>query len=384
MSVTIRPYRTGGWEVDIHVILPNGTRARSRTRKRTSKSAALRWELSRERAWLMDGLPHPRKEVPAPEKEVPTLEGFAERFVDGSARANREKPSSIAAKEMILRVHLVPRLGARRLGAIRNEDVQRLKQGLESKAVKTVNNVLTVLNVLLKTAVEWQVISQMPCTIRLLPVPKSSSATYHDFGDYERLVKQAQAADARTYVAVLLGGEAGLRCGEMLALEWLAVDLPKRQLCVRRSDWEGHVTVPKGGRQRYVPLTIRLAKALRAHRHLSGPRVLYQQDGSPLTRKTVQNWMRRVTRHARITGNGVHMLRHTFCSHLAMRGAPARAIQELAGHQDLTTTQRYMHLSPAAIEGAIRLLDGATPDPAGGEIAETEDRTSKSAVDRTS
>ena len=187
MSVTIRPYRTGGWEVDIHVILPNGTRARSRTRKRTSKSAALRWGLSRERAWLMDGLPHPRKEVPAPEKEVPTLEGFAERFVDGSARANREKPSSIAAKEMILRVHLVPRLGARRLDAIRSEDVQRLKQGLGSKAVKTVNNVLTVLNVLLKTAVEWQVISQMPCTIRLLPVPKSSSATYHDFGDYERL-----------------------------------------------------------------------------------------------------------------------------------------------------------------------------------------------------
>jgi len=40
-----------------------------------------------------------------------------------------------------------------------------------------------------------------------------------------------------------------------------------------------------------------------------------------------------------------------------MRGAPARAIQELAGHRDLATTQRYMHLSPAAIESAIRLLD---------------------------
>ena len=51
------------------------------------------------------------------------------------------------------------------------------------------------------------------------------------------------------------------------------------------------------------------------------------------------------------------MLRHTFCSHLAMRGAPARAIQELAGHRDLTTTQRYMHLSPAALDSAIRLLD---------------------------
>jgi site-specific recombinase XerD len=52
------------------------------------------------------------------------------------------------------------------------------------------------------------------------------------------------------------------------------------------------------------------------------------------------------------------MLRHTFCSHLAMRGAPARAIQELAGHQDLGTTQRYMHLTPAASASAIRLLDG--------------------------
>ena len=54
----------------------------------------------------------------------------------------------------------------------------------------------------------------------------------------------------------------------------------------------------------------------------------------------------------------VHILRHTFCSHLAMKGAPARAIPELAGHADLTTTQRSRHLSLAAAEDAIRLLDG--------------------------
>jgi integrase len=40
-----------------------------------------------------------------------------------------------------------------------------------------------------------------------------------------------------------------------------------------------------------------------------------------------------------------------------MKGAPARAIQELAGHQDLATTQRYMHLSPNATDAAISLLN---------------------------
>jgi len=73
-----------------------------------------------------------------------------------------------------------------------------------------------------------------------------------------------------------------------------------------------------------------------------------------------------------LRNNGSHILRHTFCSHLAMRGVPARAIQELAGHRDLATTQRYMHLSSAAVDDAIRLLN--RPGSAGGfgDILETE------------
>ena len=79
----------------------------------------------------------------------------------------------------------------------------------------------------------------------------------------------------------------------------------------------------------------------------------------------------RAGRRGGLAKTGVHRLRHTFCSHLAMRGAPARAIQELAGHQDLATTQRYMHLSPAAIEGAIRLLYRAGSRENFGDILET-------------
>jgi hypothetical protein len=57
-----------------------------------------------------------------------------------------------------------------------------------------------------------------------------------------------------------------------------------------------------------------------------------------------------------VTGR-IHQLRHTFGAHLAMKGAPAKAIQELMGHADLATTMRYMHLSPASLNQAIRLLE---------------------------
>ncbi len=76
-----------------------------------------------------------------------------------------------------------------------------------------------------------------------------------------------------------------------------------------------------------------------------------------MTRDRGMKAVRSAQRLAGLRQAGVHLLRHTFCSHLAMKGAPTRAIQELAGHADLSTTQRYMQLSPAATEDAIRLLD---------------------------
>lgn len=141
-----------------------------------------------------------------------------------------------------------------------------MKSRLTSRAAKTVNNVLTVLNTMLKKAVEWGGIERMPCTVRLLPMP-TPTASFHDFETYERLVTAAEELDWRAHLIVLLGGDAGLRCGEIMALESDGVDLNKRQMCVRRSEWKRQVTVPKSGRHRFVPLTTRLAAALRANRH---------------------------------------------------------------------------------------------------------------------
>src|SRR5438552_2829704 len=102
MSVRVVPYERGGWEVDIRLRLPSGKRHRERRLISVrSKSAAQRWGEDRERHLLQHG-------PPKPTKEVPTLEEFAPKFVNEYARANRQKPSGIAAKETIIRVHLLP------------------------------------------------------------------------------------------------------------------------------------------------------------------------------------------------------------------------------------------------------------------------------------
>ncbi|HUU95415.1 MAG TPA: site-specific integrase, partial [Phycisphaerae bacterium] len=129
MSVTVRPYRRGGWEVDILWRTWDGRRQRERKRVSGPKSAARRWGEERERQLLVHGPPEITR-------EVPTLNTFWPRFLDGYARANRQKPSGIAAKDTIGRVHLLPLLGARRLDAITTEDIQRLKAMLRGRSAK--------------------------------------------------------------------------------------------------------------------------------------------------------------------------------------------------------------------------------------------------------
>ena len=54
---------------------------------------------------------------------------------------------------------------------------------------------------------------------------------------------------------------------------------------------------------------------------------------------------------------GRHVLRHTFASHLVMRGVPLKAVQELMGHATMEMTLRYAHLALDVRRDAVRLLD---------------------------
>jgi site-specific recombinase XerD len=108
-------------------------------------------------------------------------------------------------------------------------------------------------------------------------------------------------------------------------------------------------------------MTDRLSAALKVIRHLRASWVFCHDDGAPFTPSAFESALRYACRRAGLRLLFSHVLRHTFCSHLAMRGAAPKAIQELAGHATLAMTMRYMHLAPVALRHAIELVNSGQP-----------------------
>jgi integrase len=160
-------------------------------------------------------------------------------------------------------------------------------------------------------------------------------------------------------VVVLLGGDAGLRMGEIRAIR--RQDVLGDRLWIQRSrDTEEDIEHATKGRQaRMVPMTSRLREAIKAlPAGLQDTHVLLDRWGQPLTPKEVRGHALRAEKEAGLSGTGsCHRLRHTYCSMLAMAGVPARTLQELAGHESLTTSQRYMHHAPSAGQDAVAALE---------------------------
>jgi integrase/recombinase XerC len=161
---------------------------------------------------------------------------------------------------------------------------------------------------------------------------------------------------------------AGLRVSELTGLNLEDMEQNERMLCVRG----------KGNKERIVPYGSKAHEALEKYWPLR-EQLLLQTTGSGGTRKAVPHTNavflnyagRRLTQRSvgRIVKKYVklvninwdlhpHSLRHAFATHLLADGADLRAIQELLGHQSLSTTQKYTH---ASIRQLMEIYDKSHP-----------------------
>jgi integrase len=235
---------------------------------------------------------------------------------------------------------------------------------MEESADKTVNNVLGILSNMVRVAKNLKVIREMPLEkFGLFKVDNSKPPPFYAEEELGRLVKAALKLGKHIAAAVLLGADAGLRCGEILALPPYGVKWQLRTIHIDRQVWRTIVDSPKGGRARDVPMTDRLEWTLKSLGQVKGDRLLQRKDGLPYNVKQMRALVAQAQFEAGLEATGnLHILRHTFCTRLAMKGVPPVTIQKLAGHAHLSTTMRYMHVVKGAEAAAIAELNARLPD----------------------
>jgi len=293
---------------------------------------------------------------------VPTVKEFHGVYLD-SKRLDA-KPSTMITTECDFRTHIVPRLGDLRLDEVTYAVIEDFKLALrKTQAANTkhtprllsprsIHNVLVHVSNMLGVAKKRGLITTMP-EIEWIKIPPSEFA-FLDFDDADRLVAAAEG-EWRTMILVAL--RTGMRMGELLGLPWGDVDLAAGRINVRRSYVKGHLGLPKSGKSREIPLGDDVIEALRAHRHERGPLVFCDAAGNHLTAGLLGWPLKRALKRAGLPVIGWHVLRHTFATHLAMRGVPLKVIQELLGHSSIVTTMIYAHLTPHVARDAVRVLD---------------------------
>jgi integrase/recombinase XerD len=141
-----------------------------------------------------------------------------------------------------------------------------------------------------------------------------------------------------------LGYGAGLRASELCGLSLGDLQLTEGLLRV----------MGKGSKERLVPVGRKVISAVSVYLHQVRPvldrgksrnRVLLNARGQPLSRVGAWGVVKRAARRAGLTKRvTTHTLRHSFATHLLEGGADLRAVQEMLGHADLSTTQIYTHI----------------------------------------
>ncbi|MDP9476960.1 MAG: site-specific integrase [Actinomycetota bacterium] len=307
-----------------------------------------------------------------------TLAAFLDGWLDGSVRGS-VKPSTYESYERVIRNHLKPGLGRRKLKALAPDHVQhfyRVKLDADL-APGTVRLMHAVLNRALDQAVRWGVIGRNVCKATTPPQPNPEEIKPLDAENTKRLLEAARGnrLEALYVVAVT----AGLRIGELLGLKWEDLDGNAGVLRVRRTKSQAKTgptfTTPKNGKGRSIRLTRQAVEALKAHKAAQNAErlragdlwqdnglVFCTQGGRPLDFHNIRvASFKPLLVRAGLPHMRFHDLRHTCATLLLSRGHHPKLVQELLGHASVALTlDRYSHVLPgmgdqtaAAMEAAL-------------------------------
>lgn len=275
-------------------------------------------------------------------------------FVDGPWKAwvSRHKPSTRERYDALMGQGLLDAFGKLRLDEVTAQHITEYASLLTRDRVQAWPHISLVSSVL-RAAVALGELAEMP----KLPPVRKRKRKLPSCPRTEDIVALITWCRGWLRLAVALAAYAGLRSGEVRALEASDVDLARGEIHVRRAMSADEVATTKSDEERTVPIAPELRPHLEvACRGKRGRLVLTERGDAPSRQKILDRLTRVQTRH-HLVRHSFHAIRHYFCTSLLRRGADVETVRVVAGHQDIATTARYLH---AGVEDARRVMLGQT------------------------
>lgn len=232
-----------------------------------------------------------------------------------------------------------------------NKEIEKFIRSLNEHESTSLSNMLSTLKTFYNYYIKLDKISSSPVDAIKTPKLKRSLPTYLTLDEINSLldIKITTPFDARNKAILELMYGTGLRINEIITLEFKNIDFID---CIVR-------VMGKGSKERIVPINDIALSALKDYldnyRHLLVKKrinnyLFLNNHGDMMTRQAVFKIIKTLANQKGITKNiSPHTLRHTFATHLLENGADLRIIQELLGHEDISTTQVYTHLTNEAL-----------------------------------
>jgi integrase len=230
----------------------------------------------------------------------------------------------------------------------KREQLKRKTKRGTTQSPASVNRYLQILASIFTRATELGLVEKRP---KIVTLREDNQRLRYLSTDEEQRLLDAAEPWPHLQAVLVVGLATGLRRDELFSLRREDVDLTLNLVTV---------TDGKGGKMRSVPLDPKNAATAilaRLKRHSRSDWIFTSpHSGKKLTR--VDKSLASACAAAELEPITLHVLRHTFCTRLAASGVDVRTIKELAGHADIQTTMRYLHLVESNKHAAIRKLSG--------------------------
>jgi integrase len=294
-------------------------------------------------------------------KEAPTVGQILDAYLESESFKDKAPTTQRVDKGRIER-HLRPLLGRKHAHSLNSEDIKRtfngIREGKTSKDVKTRKRgrarvtggpgTARMAIELLRSIFNWAKVKPNPCD----GVKTGSSGTretiLEDVESYRRLFATLNKMETERRIrspvadAIRLTAFTGCRRGEAAGLLWRHVDLKQGRILLPP---QSHKTGRKTGKPREIILPVEAQKIVARQTEGAPDDFVFapaRGDGAVALSKA---W-RKVRKEAKLPLElGLHGLRHSIASHLAMSGAKAAEIMTAMGHRQMSTVQRYIHFA---------------------------------------